>query len=120
MVILVEISINLILALLPIILMPIYGLTGAAIGYFISYVIYGLIMLAVSYQRSGRVLSIEVFRWIIMAGSALLVSQLFSSQFAGVYWGLIPTLIIAGACATIYLKIGRKEGESQISRNLSP
>ena len=120
MVILVEISINLILALMPIILMPIYGLTGSALGYFISYALYCVIMLAVSYHRSGRVLSMEVFRWIIMAGSALLVSQLFSSQFAGEYWGLIPTLVITGACATIYLKTGRKEGESQLSRNLSP
>lgn len=84
--------------------MPIYGLTGSALGYFISYALYCVIMLGVSYKRSGRRFSIPVFRWIITAGLALLISQLFASQLGGEYWGLVPTLAIAGACATIYIK----------------
>jgi len=106
-VIMVEISANLILVLMPMFLMPIYGLSGAAIGYFISYSLYSAIMMGVSYQRSGKRLSMEVFCWIIMAGTALLISQLFSSQLDGEYWGLIPTLVITTACTVFYLKTAR-------------
>jgi antigen flippase len=112
LVIVVEISINLILTAMPLILMPIYGLEGAAVGYFASYVIYGLIMLAVSYQRSGRGLSMKVFLRMVMAGSALFLSQLFVSWQTGDFWGLAPTLIIAAVSSVIYLKKAALESES--------
>jgi PST family polysaccharide transporter len=111
-VIMVEISINLILTVMPIVLMPRFGLTGSAVGYLLSYGLYCAIMLGVSYQRSGRPLSIGVFRWIGMSGSALLVSQLFCSQFGGEFLGLLPTLIVTCACSLIYLKNAR-EGREQ-------
>lgn len=112
-VIVVEILSNLILVLMPMILMPLYGLAGAAAGYFVSYALQCAIMLVVSYRRSGRGLSLQVFRWTVTAAAALLISQFSVSRLAGEFWGLVPTLAVAVVCVVVYLRAGQGVHENQ-------
>lgn len=96
-------------ALLPLILVPAFGIVGAAMGFFLGYVAYSLAMLVVSRNRSGRWLSPATLGGFTAAALVLGLSQWVVSLLAGAYWGLIPTILIAALCFWIYFRTMRRE-----------
>jgi PST family polysaccharide transporter len=95
--------------LFPVVLLPIFGITGAAIGFFISCIGSTVIIMVVSRRRSGRWLSMLTIRWFALAAVALGLSQFIVARLNGPYWGLIPTCIISLLCAWIYYHTLRRE-----------
>jgi PST family polysaccharide transporter len=111
-VIIVESTASIIAALLPLLLVPIYGVTGAAIGFFVGYVAYATIMLAASRKRSGRWLSLKTLGWFLLCAGFLGFSQVAVTLFEGPYWGLVPTGTAAIICAWIYFRALRGESSA--------
>jgi PST family polysaccharide transporter len=103
-VVIVELGSNLMMAILPLLLIPSYGLVGAAMAFFIGNLAYAAIMIAVARKRSGRWLSLRTFGFFIPAAIVLALSQYFSRLAPGMYWGAIPTALVAACCVLIYLK----------------
>ena len=110
-VIVVEIVGNSILVLLPMVLMPIYGLEGAAIGYFLSYVCHVIFMMIISFRRSGHSLGRQTLAWFAGAAALLGLSQWMIGLLDGLYWGLIPSLIVTAGCAWLYFHTLRQAKE---------
>ena len=110
-VIVVEIVGNIILVLLPIVLMPIYGLKGAAIGYFLSYVCHVIFMMIISFRRSGHSLGRQTLAWFAGAAALLGLSQWMIGLLDGLYWRLIPSLIVTAGCAWLYFHTLRQAKE---------
>ena len=113
-VIITEILGNAILVLMPVILMPIYGLTGVAIGYFLSYACYTIIMMIISFRRSGQWLGRQTLKWFAGAAIVLGLSQWLTVWLAGLYGGLIPSLIVTAGCAWLYLRTMSQDRERPI------
>ena len=103
-VVIVELGSNLMMAILPVLLIPSYGLVGAAMAFFIGNLAYAAIMIAVARKRSGRWLSLRTFGFFIPAAIMLALSQYFSRLAPGMYWGAIPTALVTACCVLIYLK----------------
>jgi O-antigen/teichoic acid export membrane protein len=101
-VILVELFGNLVAMLLPWLLLPSFGLEGAAIGFFVSYALYAVVMLSVARFRSGRWLGGRTLAGFVAAAVVLLLAQFSVSHADGLYWGLIPTALIALGCFWTY------------------
>lgn len=95
--------------LFPLVLLPSFGISGAAIGFFISCISSTIIIIVVSRRRSGRWLSMQTLRWFTLAAAALGLSQFIVSRLEGPYWGLIPTSIISLLCAWIYYRTLNRE-----------
>jgi PST family polysaccharide transporter len=93
---------NGVMVVLPLVLIPYYGLTGAALGFCISYVIYAGLMIVIARRRSGLWLSAPTWLSISAATSVLLLAQFSVSHAEGLYWGLIPTALIALGCFWTY------------------
>jgi len=110
-VILAEVIGNSILAAMPIVLMPIYGLLGAAIGFFASYVCYTIIMMVLAYRRSGRWLGWQTLGWFLAAAAILALAQWTAGRIGGLYGGLIPLLLVTAGCAGVYFN-AMKEDEN--------
>ena len=110
-VILAEVIGNSILAAMPIVLMPIYGLLGAAIGFFASYVCYTIIMMVLAYRRSGRWLGCQTLGWFLAAAVILALAQWTAGRIGGLYGGLTPLLLVTAGCAGVYFH-AMKEGEN--------
>jgi len=104
-VVVVELGSNLIMALLPMLLIPRQGLVGAAIAYFFGYLVYAAIMVAVARKRSGQWLTPRTFFFFAAAAVTLGTAQSLSRTLPGMYWGLIPTAAVTACCASIYFKI---------------
>jgi antigen flippase len=103
-VILAEVIGNSILAAMPIVLMPIYGLTGTAIGFFTSYVCYTTIMMILACRRSGRWLGWQTIVWFLAAAAILALAQWTAGRVGGLYGGLVPSLVVTSSCAWLYFK----------------
>lgn len=101
-VVVVEVTSNLVMAALPIVLLPAFGLVGTAIGYFIGYLFYAIAMLAVARRRSGQWLSPRTLSWFGLSALLLLAAQWFATLTQGGYWGLFPTGLIALGCLLVY------------------
>jgi PST family polysaccharide transporter len=89
-VIFVEVGSSLAMASLPLLLMPWFGLAGAAIGFFAGYALYAIAMLVVVRVRCGRWLGAKTLGWFIAGVAALAVSQIFTTYFPSPYWALLP------------------------------
>ena len=103
-VVLIEVASNVIMAAVPIILLPWLGLVGAAIGYFVGYVIYTVTMILVARKRSGQWLCRRTLGYFMAAGAWLLSAQIFMGFAQSQYWGIIPTLFISIICILLYRK----------------
>ena len=95
--------------LFPVVMLLLYGVTGAAIGFFISCIGSTVIILVVSRRRSGRWLSVPTLRWFALAAVALGLSQFLVARLNGPYWGLIPTSILTMLCVWVYYRTIRRE-----------
>ncbi len=101
-VVIVEVASNLVMAALPIILLPAFGLVGTAIGYFTGYLLYAIAMLAVARRRSGQWLCSHTLFWFSLSALLLLGAQWFAKLTQGGYWGLLPTSLVALGCLLAY------------------
>jgi PST family polysaccharide transporter len=101
-VVVVEVTSNLVMAALPIVLLPAFGLVGTAIGYFIGYLLYAIAMLAVARRRSGQWLGARTLSWFGAATVLLLGAQWFAMLTQGGYWGVLPTGLVALGCLFVY------------------
>ena len=108
-VVIVTASTNASAILFPLVLLPLIGISGAAIGFFISCISSTIIIIVVSHRRSGRWLSMQTLRWFALAAVALGLAQFIVSRLEGPYWGLIPTSIISLFCAWIYYRTLNRE-----------
>ena len=104
-VVVVEVTSNLVMAALPVVLLPAFGLAGAAIGYFIGYLLYAIAMLAVARRRSGQWLCPRTLSWFGLAAVLLLGAQWFATLTQGGYWGLLPTGLVALGCLLVYRRM---------------
>jgi O-antigen/teichoic acid export membrane protein len=101
-VVIVEVTSNLVMAALPVILLPAFGLVGTAIGYFTGYLLYAIAMLAVARRRSGQWLCSRTLSWFGLSALLLLGAQWFAKLTQGGYWGLLPTSLVALGCLLVY------------------
>jgi antigen flippase len=95
--------------LFPVVLLPLFGITGAAIGFFISCISSTFIIIVVSRRRSGRWLGVPTLRWFALSAAALGFSQFIVARLNGPYWGLIPTSILSIICIWVYYHTLRRE-----------
>ena len=100
----VEIGSNLMMAVLPLLLIPFYGLVGAAMAFFIGYLAYAVVMVAVARKRAGSWLSLRTLGLFILAGIVLALSQSLSRLTPGMYLGALLTALVTACCVWIYLK----------------
>jgi PST family polysaccharide transporter len=103
-VVIVELFSNLLMALLPLGLIPRYGLAGAAMAFFAGYLAYAAVMIAVSRKRSGRWIGRRTAVSFTTAALVLAFCQYFTRQLSGDYWGLVPTVLVSAVCGWIYYK----------------
>jgi O-antigen/teichoic acid export membrane protein len=101
-VVLAEVISNLVMALLPLFLLPAFGLKGAAIGYLVGFAVYAMVMLAVARRRCGVWLSRVTLARFFGAAFLLLAAQGFAAIVPGVYWGFLPTSLAAVGCFYAY------------------
>ncbi|MEY4775643.1 MAG: hypothetical protein RL759_156 [Verrucomicrobiota bacterium] len=94
-VVFVEFSSNLIATILPLLFLPVFGLKGAAIAYFVSYGIYMVIMMTVTRIRTGRWIRGRTMGYFAAAAAVLLLAQVSVASAAGLYWGLLPTALVS-------------------------
>jgi len=104
-VVIVELGSNLMMAALPLLLIPRCGLVGAAIAYFIGYLAYAVFMVAVARKRSGRWLSLRTLGLFAAASAILILAQSLARAYPGMYWGAIPTALVATGCAWMYFRV---------------
>jgi O-antigen/teichoic acid export membrane protein len=100
-----EVSSSLLMALLPILLLPLFGLKGAAIGYFAGFAFYAMVMLVVARRRCGHWLQTRTLVWFLGAAGLLLVAQIFAQIVPGAYWGSLPTGLVATGCFYAYRRV---------------
>jgi PST family polysaccharide transporter len=108
-VVLVESTSNLAMALLPLMLVPRFGVEGAAYAFSISYMLYAIVMLMVSKARSGAWIALKTLGWFGLGALWLASVQLCSKLSGGGWWGIVPTAIISGLCAYVYMREVRRE-----------
>jgi PST family polysaccharide transporter len=104
-VMLAEVSSSLLMALLPILLLPLFGLKGAAIGYFAGFAFYAAAMLVVARRRCGHWLRARTLVWFLGAACVLLAAQAFAQVFPGAYWGSLPTVVATVGCFQAYRRV---------------
>lgn len=100
-----EVSSSLLMALLPIVLLPLFGLKGAAIGYFAGFAFYAVVMLVVARRRCGHWLRARTLVWFLGAACLLLVAQAFAQFVPGTCWGSVPTALVAVGCFYAYRRV---------------
>jgi PST family polysaccharide transporter len=89
-------------------LLYVYGLLGCVVGFLAGQLFYAFLLVALSYRQSTRALEVGTFAAI--GGSALIagLAQLFVSYLDGDYWGILPTLLAAGASGWAFRNFSQK------------
>jgi PST family polysaccharide transporter len=99
------------MVLLGFVLIPLYGVKGAAAGYLGCGIIYAGILLVFTRRLSGRWVSRRTFFWFGVVAAALGLARWGVSCCEGLYWGAIPTTLAAATCALVYFKVVAKDRE---------
>lgn len=107
-VVMVEIVGNLLAILLPLGLVPAFGTKGAAQAFFLSYLLYALVMLVTSRARAGRWVSVGTVMAFAASAGVLALAQISVRQAEGPYWGLLPTALVAAGCLWTYRRALRQ------------
>jgi PST family polysaccharide transporter len=106
-VIMVECLSNSLTVALPLLLMPFFGLTGAALAFFWSSFIYAIIVISAYRLKSGIWPARGAALWVAVAVASLILAQLWSSSQVLEYAGLMPSVIIGAFSLWKYRKIMR-------------
>ena len=93
------------MVLLALVLIPRWGVTGAAAAYFSSSLVYAMLLLVFTRLQSGRWVSLPTLSWFIAGGVSLFLAARLVGMAGSAYWGAIPTALAAAACAAIYFKV---------------
>lgn len=85
-----------------------YGLLGCVVGFLAGQLFYASLLVALSYRQSAR--AFEAGTFAAIGGSALLagLAQLFVSRLDSDYWGIMPTLLVAGASGWAFRKFSQQ------------
>ena len=103
------------MVVLGLVLIPLYGVKGAAAGYLGCGIIYAGILLVFTRRLSGRWVSFRTFFWFGVVAMTLGLSRWAVSFAEGLYWGAIPTALTAATCAFIYFKVIAKAKAEEAS-----
>lgn len=103
------------MVLLALVLIPRWGVTGAAAAYFSSSLVYAMLLLAFTRLQSGRWVSLPTFSWFLTVGFSLFLAAWLVGMAGSAYWGAIPTALAAAVCAAIYFKIIAKAKSEEAS-----
>ena len=103
------------MVVLGLVLIPLYGVKGAAAGYLGCGIIYVGILLVFTRRLSGRWVSFHTFFWFGVVAVVLGIARLAVSLFEGSFWGAIPTGLAAVTCAIIYSKVIAKAKAEEAS-----
>jgi hypothetical protein len=100
---------------LGLLLIPFYGVKGAAAGYLGCGVIHTGALLVFTRRLSGQWVSFRTFFWFGVVAFTLGLSRWAVSFAEGLYWGAIPTALAAAICALIYFKVIAKAKAEEVS-----
>lgn len=106
--------VSLLVLLLAFLLVPWFGVKGAAIAQFGSAAFYAGVLLVFTRRIAGEWLGAQTCLWLAAAAAVLGGSRWLMGFVASPYWGLIPTLLTTSLCMVIYLKVitrAREAGE---------
>jgi PST family polysaccharide transporter len=90
---------------LPLLLMPIFGLVGAAMAFFWGCFVYALILIIAFRIGSGYWPALRAVIWAIVSAAILFAAQAWSASQSSAYAGLVPTACIGVICGWKCLKI---------------
>lgn len=100
---------------LGLLLIPLYGVKGAAAGYLGCGAIHSGILLVFTRRLSGHWISRRTFSWFAIVALALGLARWGVAWAGGAYWGVLPTSLAAGICAIIYFKVVSKAKAAESS-----
>ena len=90
--------------ILPLLLMPVFGIVGAAMAFFWGCFAYTIIIIATYRLKSGSWPAPRAARWAVISAAVLLAAQAWSAGQDSVYAGLVPVAIIGAFCGWKCLK----------------
>lgn len=105
----VDVSSSLLGAIMPVLLLPYYGLVGAAAAFLIGCLAYAGILVCVVRLRSGSWFSRVLFIQCALAATVLVLAQMSVAFFQGEYWGIIPTAVVTISCAVISYRLAKQK-----------
>jgi PST family polysaccharide transporter len=89
---------------LPLLLMPTFGLVGAAIAFFIGCLVYAIIVVVTYRLKSGHWPALHAALWAVLSAAVLLAAQAWSACQDSVYAGLVPVALTGAFCGWKCLK----------------
>lgn len=96
---------NFVSVLFTLLLVRLYGLEGAAMGFFWSSVAYLFIMACVVRQRSGGWVAAHVLGAFLMAAAVLAAAQAGTTGPDTYFSGVLPVIVVSALCAGVYWKL---------------
>lgn len=93
---------------LPMVLLPRFGLVSASAAFAIAALIYGIAIGLTFRRKTGGWFSRDLHVWAIVATLSLAIGQYWTSTQDGEYVGFVPVIAASTACALVYLKEMRK------------
>ena len=103
------------MVLLALIMVPKWGVSGAAIAYFSGSLVYAGLLLGFTRRASGKWVSLATGAWLVGIGAWLLLAAKLVGLSGSPYWGIIPTSLTAATCAFIYFKVIAKAKAEEAS-----
>jgi PST family polysaccharide transporter len=100
---------NAVMPLSALLMIPAYGLPGAAGAYFLSSVCFAGLTVWYVRARVGRWLHGETIRWLCFAALALLASQWVIEIFPHSVLRFFPLILATAACGYVYMRLVQKE-----------
>jgi len=91
--------------LLPLALVPSFGLVGAAIAFFVGTLVHLLVVIGIHCYTTGTLLGRSSFAWAASASAALIIAQVWASINSNTYAALIPAVLVGIYCAWKYRQI---------------
>ena len=90
-------------AALPFFLLKSYGLVAAGAAFALSALIYTILLLLVFRAKSGAWFGARTYLWAGASVVALAATQCWALYFPGMFYGILPVVIVAGFCVWRYL-----------------
>jgi len=95
---------SVIVMLLTLLLVPFWGVKGAAIANLSFSLAYVLILVCLARRTSGSWISLQTTSWMFAGAASLFAARAFVDLAGYGYWGLLPTALAAGICAFVFFK----------------
>jgi PST family polysaccharide transporter len=105
----VDLASCLVAMILPLILIPHFGIKGAAAAFSAGCLAYACILIWAVRLRTGCWLSGGLFVWCALSAAVLALAQLSVAPLQGQYWGAIPTAIVTVGCSVISYRLAKQK-----------